>query len=375
MSLQQAFIADIVEHPNDDAPRLVYADWLHDNGEADRAEFIRVQCELARKRVAGGAARRKELEKRAVALFDGQRWAKAFGDWCPDNLWNWKRGFPHHVRPEATLTALAEQLPIMTAAAPIREVFLTLRNVSAGEGAVLAGCPALARLRKLELYGSLHGRTPAAEQRRYCNELRDLLGSPHLRQLNEFECIQLALDNDALAPVLTMPNLHGLRLYSNRLDDQATRLICKSPVAARLTELGITEQTTAWTARALAQTPAMTRLEKLDLDQGSIGDTGAKHLAGAAHLSNLRFLNLYNCGIGNAGAAALAASPYLTKLRELRLSRNCILYDGAWSLINSKTLPRGMELDLWDNEVDDYTPEIRRELARRFRKVNYGRNR
>lgn len=43
-----AFLADVIAHPRDDAPRLVYADWLEDNGRAERAEFIRVQCELAR---------------------------------------------------------------------------------------------------------------------------------------------------------------------------------------------------------------------------------------------------------------------------------------------------------------------------------------
>lgn len=37
----------ILERPRDDAARLIYADWLDDQGEAKRAEFIRVQCELA----------------------------------------------------------------------------------------------------------------------------------------------------------------------------------------------------------------------------------------------------------------------------------------------------------------------------------------
>ncbi len=32
----------------DDLPRLVLADWIEEHGNADRAEFIRVQCELAR---------------------------------------------------------------------------------------------------------------------------------------------------------------------------------------------------------------------------------------------------------------------------------------------------------------------------------------
>ena len=40
----EAFLADIAENPDDDASRLVYADWLDDHGEADRAELIRLQC-------------------------------------------------------------------------------------------------------------------------------------------------------------------------------------------------------------------------------------------------------------------------------------------------------------------------------------------
>ena len=40
---EEAFLEDIVAHPDDDAPRLVFADWLDDHGDADRAEFIRLQ--------------------------------------------------------------------------------------------------------------------------------------------------------------------------------------------------------------------------------------------------------------------------------------------------------------------------------------------
>src|SRR5262245_51579788 len=44
VALYQAILA----HPDDDTPRLVYADWLDEHGDHDRAEFIRVQCRLAR---------------------------------------------------------------------------------------------------------------------------------------------------------------------------------------------------------------------------------------------------------------------------------------------------------------------------------------
>lgn len=47
MSAEAAFLAAIVDRPDDDHPRLLYADWLEEQGEAERSEFIRVQCELA----------------------------------------------------------------------------------------------------------------------------------------------------------------------------------------------------------------------------------------------------------------------------------------------------------------------------------------
>ncbi len=44
----QQFLARIREQPADDVVRLVFADWLEDRGQGDRAEFIRVQVERAR---------------------------------------------------------------------------------------------------------------------------------------------------------------------------------------------------------------------------------------------------------------------------------------------------------------------------------------
>jgi uncharacterized protein (TIGR02996 family) len=46
IDLRPAFLADIVEHPDEDAPRLIFSDWLEDNGEPEWAEFIRLQIRL-----------------------------------------------------------------------------------------------------------------------------------------------------------------------------------------------------------------------------------------------------------------------------------------------------------------------------------------
>jgi uncharacterized protein (TIGR02996 family) len=40
--------AAIRANPDDDTPRLVYADWLQENGDEARAEFIRLQCAIAK---------------------------------------------------------------------------------------------------------------------------------------------------------------------------------------------------------------------------------------------------------------------------------------------------------------------------------------
>jgi uncharacterized protein (TIGR02996 family) len=377
MTLAAAFIADITDHPEDDAPRLIYADWLQENGDPERAEFIRAQCELARPRLAGGSDRRRELARRVKGLFKShwERWATELGPWCPKWLEGWARGFPMWVGLSTTLKQAANELPAILTSAPVRSVRLIIEKViAAGEGAALAACPALARLRGLELCGQSLGPSDQGWERMR-GEILVLLRSPYFRQLEEFELIQLPLGNSGLAPLLAMERLHILRFYSAGLDEQAGQIILRSPVAARLTELRLTDGVSVKTARLVARTPALARLRVLDFDQGGIGDAGARLLAGAAHLSSLRELGLYRCDIGNAGAAALADSPYLTKLRVLNLSRNRVLYAGARSLIASTTLPRGMYLDLWDNEMEDYTPEIRRGLRERFGKVNFGRSR
>lgn len=54
MSERAAFLASIRESPADDLPRLVFADWLDDNGDqphdAATAEFIRLSCKLDAKK-------------------------------------------------------------------------------------------------------------------------------------------------------------------------------------------------------------------------------------------------------------------------------------------------------------------------------------
>src|SRR4051794_30043939 len=47
MTSEAGLLRTIIDDPDDDAPRLVFADWLEDQGELAHAAFIRAQCRLA----------------------------------------------------------------------------------------------------------------------------------------------------------------------------------------------------------------------------------------------------------------------------------------------------------------------------------------
>src|SRR6516165_5845774 len=73
MGIEDAFLHDILAHPDDDAPRLIYADWLEEHNNP-RGEFIRVQCALAR--LDDEDPRRWPLEQREGELLQQyeQQW-------------------------------------------------------------------------------------------------------------------------------------------------------------------------------------------------------------------------------------------------------------------------------------------------------------
>src|SRR5262245_28679842 len=45
---QLALLWAVIEAPADDAPRLVYADWLEEHGDPTQAEYIRAAVEMER---------------------------------------------------------------------------------------------------------------------------------------------------------------------------------------------------------------------------------------------------------------------------------------------------------------------------------------
>jgi uncharacterized protein (TIGR02996 family) len=115
------FLADIVANPEDDAPRLIFADWLEDHGDPDRAEFIRTQIELAR--LDEDATDRPKLERREQVLLaeNRERWLAELPAWARKEAGKFCRGFVS----EMTLTGnrFLKNAADLWAATPLESVY------------------------------------------------------------------------------------------------------------------------------------------------------------------------------------------------------------------------------------------------------------
>jgi uncharacterized protein (TIGR02996 family) len=158
-----AFLADILKHPGDDAPRLIFADWLEEHGDGARAEFIRVQCELEPLRSHGHGTenphggdcptcfRAARLDRRERELLhDAVRWwawlADLYGvtgryaigdlDHCSDDTntfaVRFRRGFVAEIK--LPCAAWEEHGPALVRAAPLTRVRLTDRTPNPVDG-------------------------------------------------------------------------------------------------------------------------------------------------------------------------------------------------------------------------------------------------
>jgi uncharacterized protein (TIGR02996 family) len=188
--------------PEDDAVRLVYADWLEEHGEAARAEFIRVQCALAsaegldERRAKALQLREKELLREHRDAWLGPL-APLADDWAQQTHLRFRRGLIEAASlPAAVLLGHAADLkrhcPALRAA--------TLFRVR-GRGEEVARCPVLGQLTTLEVADWMTGADAQA-----------LAASPHLHGLETFRVwLGGRHDEDVCAGVARPRALRSLR--------------------------------------------------------------------------------------------------------------------------------------------------------------------
>jgi uncharacterized protein (TIGR02996 family) len=296
-------IAAILAAPDDDAPRLVLADWLMARSDP-RGELIAVQCALA-------TAGPQDLERRAreaqlIAACEA-------GSLAPIlkllTTWHWRRGFLHSV--SAILPGFLDAFELLRTM-PLEHITIhgyrprlgarfaalthpTVRHVGLPRNRLAGALEVLdARLirnaESLSLWGNPLG----------TDGLIALAGGeqPRLRELDLGRC---AVTGEGLAALATTPwwsRLTTLNLHENQLADAAMSSIARA-----------------------------TGLRRLDLRGNPISDRGALRLAGAG-MSRLEELTIGETRISERSVEPLLAG--LPALRELL----------AWDVLSPEVLVR-----------------------------------
>jgi uncharacterized protein (TIGR02996 family) len=339
-SERQSLLARVCAEPDNDEPRLIYADWLEEFGDgvgdAARAEFIRVQCEI--EQLEEWSSRRLDLEERSADLFDEHHysWHEELPDWARGSggleRGQYRRGFVGRVSatPEQFVGGARE----LFTAAPVREV--RFGWVTDG-GRALARCPELAGLRQVDL---LLRDTPV--------DLPDLLASPYLTGL-----AGLALSHYRPHPRADIMEAAPM------LGDNEARALAACPRLSHLTALNLKINEIGPTGfGALVESPYLTRMEQLNLKVNPLGDEGLERLARSPWCRQLTHLDLFYTGISDAGLRTLAAGGP-ARLRSLKLGEyeHRIGADGLAALGQSEHLNGLRELDLAGRWLDP--PAIR----------------
>ena len=324
---RSGFLQGILDDPDDDDLRLIYADWLDDHsGDDTLSAYIRARVEHERQCDPTAGMPRDDSDTCVPA---------AVLEVCNRlrGRWGKRGGLVEHVAPQDAALFL-ERWEAIYAVAPVRSLGLTwTKNVG-----MLAGSPALSPIRELTL-----GCVDATPRQ----DLIAILRSPHLSQLQKLN-LKGVSDAPALSTLLTEawddahPHPRHLReifLFGWNETDETLESLWSHPLMAGLETVDITPFSTACTSRSLATLaacPSARSLRTLKLFASHAIDNDAlRALIDSPHLTSLEHLCLANCSIDSAGIALLADSALLGQLRSLDVSGTDVWSDGIRAIAES----------------------------------------
>lgn len=310
MSPEQTFLRAIIDDPDDDRRRLAYSDWLDGTGmpeNRDRAEFIRVQCRLAR--LAEGAPDRPALAKREKALLKqhAKRWAKPFRELI--TWWTFRRGFLDGavVRTEGMGERFVPLFRQLVEGTPLRGIYL-FEQFGQPE-VLLPAAPLMTRLREFGVrHGHLHEEGAA---------YRKLLHSPHLAGL-------------------TYLDLEGPR-DGSWFRPRTLSAILKSPVLGNLNTLLLSDyiyDLHPTVLSAVAKSPSLANLRRLGIMSTSFDRTQIRALARARFADKLESLELQHCTLPPDAWQELLSPSVFPNLKRLFLTGSRV--DGIWIGVKSR---------------------------------------
>lgn len=341
---RDALLAAILDRPDDDLPRLVYADWLDEyssslssperESASDRARLIRQQIEQARAEPYSPEWREAEKECRDLISRNYAEWTYQLSEFVVEA--GFIRGFIEHVTVEASRFPIFAESMVETG--PIREIRAT-RFLQHDEWESLEpffGTPQLRRIRRLEftpgtlvnvefdalgmseeltgLHSLSLGRNPVPPP-----WLTELLAGHRLPALRDLDLSEVTNVGPALADGLergrhrefTRLNLSGVWFKSSDL-----KRLLGTPPLRHVEELGL-----SWDGNPtnpgplnhldLAWVIPWGRLLRLDISGQGVGLDGVKEIAWKPEAARLRWMGLASNGVGRGGAMLLVESPYL----------------------------------------------------------------
>jgi uncharacterized protein (TIGR02996 family) len=224
----------ILAAPQEDSPRLRYANWLDCCGNP-LGEFIRLQCFLAHEPDLDRERREQEL----LAEFR-EAWAEALEDQV--DWMSFRRGFVEEVA--LTDRQLIRHGPLIFRMTPVLDVHLKT------DGRRLDTLPAL----------------PGIKHTVFLDVSSQELGDDGIRKLAD-------------APMLI--HVHGLNLGSNFISDDGLAALADSPRLASLRELYLNDNPiTDEGIRQLVLSEMIDRLDLLDIRHTDVGGEGIENLQG-----------------------------------------------------------------------------------------------
>lgn len=336
MTDREALLAAVRESPNDDLPRLVYADWLDENGGSERAAFIRAQVEAVRAEPFSPAAR--DAEDRAAKLLTERN----------RETWTWdlrgllldaefERGFVHHATVDAAqFPENAKELFALEAIRSLRihrpppsrsefEVLLRpafdVAELSGIESLDLQGIELvhadlmdlaesepLANLTQLSLRGNPIPPNWLEEmfEGGYWSELRrlSLADIPHLGPTLA-RCLPVVSDEHRFTEL----DLSGIAFRSNEL-----KRVLGSDCVSQLEQLhlrwnGGPDRPGSLTHLELSYVIPWEQLRVLDLEGQGVGPEGVREIVRNSHAAELRWLGLARNYVGTDGVTLLCNDP------------------------------------------------------------------
>ena len=331
---EQELIARVAEAPDDDAPRLVLADWLGQQGEP-RGELIVTACTLTRDDVPIGV--RRALVKRHDALLreHGRRWLAELGLRADEG--RFVRGMVEEA--QVGSPTLMKNIDIHFASTPLR----ALRVIDPDFDTVrlLSFSPHVSRLRALTLDRLARGlasqllEIQALESLSHFrisdtgvtdDEVRVLVESKRFLALGSLQLDRNRIGTRgavALADAEHLPALVSLDLMINEIGDAGARALASAPQRKLLRVLGVNHnRLTQVGAIAISDTSHLTQLNTLDLGFNDLGDRGITALGRSMWLGGLTTLNLERTHFTAVGARALAVSTRFPNLTMLELAYN-----------------------------------------------------